>query len=321
MPEPQRHQDAETKRGSKHPVCPGAPVSPSLGASKAASKFLANAALAALFLAVFSSPSSQAAEEPSQTGSEVYARAKALYETQDRKAAFNLFKQAADQGDPECAAAVGFLYDSGEDGIKNPAQAVRYLRQGAEGGVTKAQYNLAMTLRRSPAKSEALDEAIFWLNQAAEGNFERAQIQLGEIYYFGDDHTPRNYQTARYYLEKATAYENPQANHLLGLIFLSGLDAPKDPEKARTYLTLAARKGHAKAQAVLGKALATGKEGVKKDMVQGLFWLHVSAEQGEALAQNSLGELQMAADEKTLAAVEQAVAQWQKDPSSVSVID
>lgn len=304
--EPQRHRDTE-ETGNKQNPCLFFSLPPCLCGSK-----FVFALAALLFAAILPS----AAEE-----SGVYARAKALYEgngvAQDRKAAFDLFKQAADEGDAECAAAVGYIYDSGGAGVKNPALALAYLRKAAQGGSVKARYNLALVLRRSPAKPESLDEAIYWLDKAAEGGFEQAQARLGEIYFFGEDRAPRNYQTAKYYLEKSAEHGNAQSCHLLGLIYLNGLDTPRDPEKAVSRLTKAARQGHAKAQAILGGALATAKNGVKKDYVQGLFWLRLSAGQDEAMGANALGELQMAADEKTLAEVEKAVAQWHKDQSSV----
>ncbi len=276
------------------------------------SDFLRSRGFAILCYFVISACFSNPTAWSSDVYSPKYLEAKALYDgrgvSQDRKAALQLFIQGSDEGDLNCAAAVGFLYDSGLAGEKNPELAVAYLSKAASGGITKAQYNLAMILRRTPGKRE---EAMDWLRKASEGGFEPAQLQLGEIYFFGDERTPRDYAAARPHLEKADAQGNAQASHLLGQLYQDGLGVSQDPGKARFYLTKAARKGHAKAQAILGIMLATGKD-VPKDRTQGLFWLTLSTEQGEALGENALKELQMAADKETLAEVKERVEKWRK---------
>ena len=75
-----------------------------------------------------------------------------------------------------------------------------------------------------------------------------------------------------------------------GLSFLYGVAGKKNPDEAVRWFRLAAEKGHAKAQGILGLCYHSG-QGVAQDFAEAAKWLRKAAEQDDAIAQFSLGAL------------------------------
>lgn len=73
------------------------------------------------------------------------------------------------------------------------------------------------------------------INAAEQGNIDACN-ELGELYFFGDENTDRDYELAFKYFSKAVA-ENPYSGHyLLGLLYKNGEGTEKDIDKAIKYL-------------------------------------------------------------------------------------
>ena len=71
-------------------------------------------------------------------------------------------------------------------------------------------------------------------------------------------------------------------------MYLNGLGVPTDPDEGVKWLRLAAEKGQASAQNNLGWCYQNGK-GVTKDYAQAVKWFRLAADQGLPDAQNNLG--------------------------------
>jgi TPR repeat protein len=76
----------------------------------------------------------------------------------------------------------------------------------------------------------------------------------------------------------ATSFGDPNAQYNLARMHLDGAGVKKDSREALRWLFLAADKGHAEAQALLGQLLFAGRDGVQPQRARGLMWLTLARE-------------------------------------------
>lgn len=97
-----------------------------------------------------------------------------------------------------------------------------------------------------------------------------------------------DYATA-YRLSKPLADRgNPEAQHFLGRMYVTGRGIPQNYSEAVRWYGLAAEQGHAEAQVELGLMYDNG-EGVPQNYAEAMKWYRLAAEQGHAVAQHNLG--------------------------------
>jgi uncharacterized protein len=98
----------------------------------------------------------------------------------------------------------------------------------------------------------------------------------------------RNYAVALKEITPLAKAGNPDAQHLLGLMYYMGRGVARDYKQAFTWHEKAARQGKADAQYVIGAMYYTGNA-VPQDHKLALYWFRKSAEQGHPEAQYALG--------------------------------
>lgn len=80
----------------------------------------------------------------------------------------------------------------------------------------------------------------------------------------------------------ATHFGDANAQYNLARMYLDGSGPEKDSRQAARWLSLAAEKGHAPAQAQLGQLLFNGAQGVQRQRGRGLMWLTLARESAVA---------------------------------------
>jgi hypothetical protein len=101
----------------------------------------------------------------------------------------------AEQGDVGAQLAVGLVYHHGLAGNGNaPGQAGKWYLKAAQAGDVNAQYHVGLWYQ-SAAPSPNPQEALQWLNLAAERGHAGAQTRIGDAYRFGH-HRERDLQQA-----------------------------------------------------------------------------------------------------------------------------
>lgn len=75
----------------------------------------------------------------------------------------------------------------------------------------------------------------------------------------------------------ASYFGDPNAQYNLARLYLDGVGVEPDPRQAARWFNLAAEKGHAPAQALLGELLING-QGVPVQRSRGLMWLSLARE-------------------------------------------
>lgn len=98
----------------------------------------------------------------------------------------------------------------------------------------------------------------------------------------------RNYTLAMREIAPLARAGNPDAQHLLGLMYYMGRGVTRDYKQAFTWHMKAAEQGKADAQYVVGAMYYTGNA-VPQDQRHAVTWFRKAAEQGHGEAQHALG--------------------------------
>lgn len=219
------------------------------------------------------------------------------------------------------------------------AEAERWCRRPAEGGMVTAQTLMGSILYQQGRKAEAAD---WWGKAAKQGNIE-ALTAVGEYYLFD-----LNDYRAIPFFEKAAESGYAEAEYLLGWCYLEGWGVAADKDKAKSLLKSAAEQGDEDAMdllyqidkepeqnvgdiynaAIAGDAAARHELAVRyatgdhmpQDMVESVKWDKRSAEQGNADAQYALG-CRYANGEGGLAKDLAAAIRWWRKASDQGVLD
>ena len=97
-----------------------------------------------------------------------------------------------------------------------------------------------------------------------------------------------NYELALKEITPLAKAGNPDAQHLLGLMYYMGRGVERDYKQALAWHRKAAQQGKADAQYVVGAMYYTGNS-VPQDQKEAVSWFRKAAEQDHAEAQHALG--------------------------------
>lgn len=130
----------------------------------------------------------------------------------DLQRAADYYRQAADQNYPDAENIMGYLYETGGDGVKQDyGQAVEWFTKAASQGFRKAEKNLGdMYFRGLGVPAADYKQAMQWYEKAADQGDAAAQYMLGYMYEKGLGTDPNN-QIALDYYRKAAANGNVAA--------------------------------------------------------------------------------------------------------------
>lgn len=201
------------------------------------------------------------------------------------------YKLAAEKEHPLALNMLSYLYAAGEGVPKDEKLAVQMCQKAAELGQLEAQRNLANMLlegKNGFAKNSAL--AAEWYGKAAKGGNVDAQLSLAHLYYDGDG-VPQDYEEAERLYELAAQQGNINACHMLGAIYDMGTDKHSvDKIKAFPWFLMAAEKGHKESQTSVGFAYLFG-DGVPEDRAMAAIWFEKAASQDDSQAEFALGNM------------------------------
>jgi TPR repeat protein len=148
------------------------------------------------------------------------------------------------------------------------AEAIEAYRYAADNGQVGASWKLAHMYAEGDGVTRNDYEAFKFFNRIVQDDVEPgtpddsyvsdALVALAGYYMTGIPDTPvkRNLTAAQdYYMRAAATYRNPDAQFELGKMYLHGEGVKESIRQAARWLQLAAEKGHAGAQALLGNIL------------------------------------------------------------------
>jgi TPR repeat protein len=163
---------------------------------------------------------------------------------------------AAAAGDPMAQWQLGLMYESGEGVTQDKAKAFGYFAEIADQHADSA-----------PRGTEA---------DIVANSF----VKMGEYYRNGlpEAGVPKDEDySVKLLMHAATYFGDADAQYRVGEMYLDANALGDNPLQSARWLSLAAHKGHAPAQAKLGDILFNGNGGVKANPVEGLMWLTVAS--------------------------------------------
>lgn len=221
-----------------------------------------------------------------------YDQAMDLYENGDNFAAFNLMKQAADNGYADAQAMVGYFYRNGIGCSENYRSAVTYYRQAANRGNLMATNNLGFCYQHGYGVEEDGNKAMYYYTQAAEKGYSVAQSNLGLCFLNAIGiNAPNKVQAGRWFRKAALQGDETAQSNVNDLeeealpVLLKAIDYLKSGSYnlCYGYLNEASNLGSDLAQALLGDMTINGI-GTNADLTEGLKWLELAADQENAAA-------------------------------------
>ena len=170
-------------------------------------------------------------------------------------AALTALQDAANAGQPMALYQLGLMYENGEGVDKDPVKAFGYFSQIANDHADAA-----------PRGVEADIVA-------------QSFVKVGEYYAEGLPDAGIAADAGRSHrmiIHAATYFGDADAQYRLGELYLDDNELGANPLQGARWFSLAARKGHAAAQAKLGDLLFNGMEGLEPQPEEGLMWLIVA---------------------------------------------
>lgn len=186
---------------------------------------------------------------------------------------------------------LGEKFKRGVEVEQNGVLSVQYYKIAAELGYKKAQYKLGVCYSDGYGVNVDYDEALRWLNKAADQGDLEALYNIGNIYrkmniIEADSIYNDAVKRAKRILD-SQEYDS-ETMCVLGICLLKGKGTPKDANKAFVYLKKAAEGGNSNAQAYLGYCYHFG-EGVVADEDEAIKWYEQSSNQGNPMGKAILG--------------------------------
>ena len=196
-------------------------------------------------------------------------------------------KLAANSGMTWAQNNLGNCYYYGEGVEQDYQKAVEWYRKAAEQGNAEAQNNLGECYYTGKGVEKDYLKAVTWFQKGAEQENTEAQENLRKFYYRGEQD---NWNSVKNHQKAIAQGGSPVPRHVANR-HQGNAPAEKRKETVDEFekLKLKANNGDAQAQNSLGDCYYNGR-GVCKDYRQALEWYRKAAEQGNASAQNSLGD-------------------------------
>lgn len=180
-----------------------------------------------------------------------FLEAMAAYDADDEPLALRLMEQCADAGDPVACYTTAVWYKNGEGtpvDSNRSAHWMQRLEQLAQGDNLLAQWELSCALRWGVCSQLNIERANYWLERAAAGEDGEAQHHLAWYYETGQYGYPIDIEAAECWYLKAFEQEHPETMYLFALRQFEGT---QQTESALVLLRKAADKGFQQAEHVL----------------------------------------------------------------------
>lgn len=163
------------------------------------------------------------------------------------------------------------------------------LRAAAEAGTAEAQLALADTLLKTADATPAQrEEAVRWLQRAAEQKLAAAQAALGTIYFEGK-HAPQNHAAGWKWMREAATQELVYAQNYLGVAYSNGWGNNANLWEAARWIRAAAAQDFLPAVNNLGWMTIRAQGGIPRDEAAGVKLIQRAADGGHARSQADLG--------------------------------
>lgn len=167
-----------------------------------------------------------------------------IVKKQDYAIAFDLYKQAADNGVSQAMVELGELYMLGEGVEKNLEEAIKWYRMAADNGNTDAMCVLSVLYYEGEDVDEDFGEALHWALEAAKLGDNIGMNNMGVFYEDGLG----DYVASMAWYELAASYGDPEAMLYIGDMYSDGRGVEVDFDIAKEWYKKALDAGCEEAQ-------------------------------------------------------------------------
>jgi len=153
--------------------------------------------------------------------------------------------------------------------------------RAARAGDLDAQYQCAIIDFHHDAAPSDFEQGKQWLAESANNGWAPSEFLLFQLYYNGYPPVPGcpNYPVDKTeglkWLHRAADHGFLQAQSVLAIMLIQGIDMEQNTSEAAKLLSNAAQRGYAQAQNDLGFAILHGDLGIN-DTVQAAMWLELA---------------------------------------------
>lgn len=182
------------------------------------------------------------------------------------------------------------------------------LREAAEGGDSKALYEIAARYAEGRGVTADMAAAAKWYELSAELGFAPAQYRIGNFYEKGLG-VSRDIAKAKTWYQLAATSGNASAMHNLAVLFAMGADGVADNDSAALWFKRAAELGVTDSQFNLGILAAKGV-GMKQDLEESYKWFALVAKTGDQDAASKRDEVAKSLKPEQLERARAAAELW-----------
>ncbi len=193
---------------------------------------------------------------------------------------------AGEKGDKLAQSSAGDMWDLGEGGPKDEAEAQRWHRLAASQGYAQSQMNLAMLLNSAGDQAGAA----YWFQRAAELGYRDAQYNLAQFYLDGKGGLGKSPEQAAAWFEKAAEKGDVEAQHNAGAMYLGDAGLPRDEARAAKWFGAAAVGGRPGSMVAYGSLLEDTARN-RNDLRFAAVWFAKGAEKGVPAGYYNLGRM------------------------------
>jgi localization factor PodJL len=200
-----------------------------------------------------------------------------------------------------------------------PADVGAGLRTAALAGNPAAEYELALRYTEGRGVAPSLEEAVHWLERAANHGLAPAQYRLGSLYEKGQG-VKKDLEAARRLYTAAANKGNGKAMHNLAVLYAEGISGDPDYRNAAQWFRKAADRGIPDSQYNLAILYARGI-GVEQNFAESYKWFALAAQQGDKDAGKKRDDVAARLDAQSLAAARAAVQGFTAEPQPAEAIE
>jgi localization factor PodJL len=200
-----------------------------------------------------------------------------------------------------------------------PAEIGPGLRTAALAGNPAAEYELALRYTEGRGVAPSRDEAVRWLERAANHGLAPAQYRLGSLYEKGQG-VKKDLEAARRLYIAAASKGNAKAMHNLAVLYAEGISGDPDYRNAAQWFRKAADHGVPDSQYNLGILYARGI-GVEANLAESYKWFALAAQQGDKDANKKRDDVAARLDAQSLAAARAAVESFTAESQPAEAVE
>lgn len=198
-------------------------------------------------------------------------------------------KQAANKGNANAMAGIGYRYNNGEGVTQDYTTAMSWYKKAADKGNAGAMYNLGVMYRDGQGVTQDYTTAMNWYKKAADKGDADAMRSIGYLYRNGQGVT-QNYSTAMDWYKKAANKGDASAMRNIGILYRNGQGVTQSDTTAMSWYKKAAAKGDTSAMYNIGYLYDNGY-GVTQNYTTAMSWYKKAADKGDADAMLSIGSM------------------------------